>query len=259
MPFQHKDGLRYLTFDLLADLVHAVFTRHGGVSPPPWDTLNVGGTVGDDPQNVRENRIRAFLALERNPDSMFDSWLIHNTGVIYVDAPRDLTCKPPQADILLTDKPEVTLFMRYADCVPILLFDPVHRAIALAHAGWLGTMRNVARVAVDALRRGYGTDPSQVRAVIGPAIGPDHYEVGEDVVAMARTVFDEQADQVLIPHGDRWCFDLWQANRLQLRAAGVQQIEIAQICTACHLEDWYSHRAEWGKTGRFGVLLALPS
>ncbi len=259
MPFHRKNGLRYFTFALLADLPHAVFTRQGGVSPPPWDSLNVGGSVGDDLHNVYENRRRAFLTLERDPASIFDSWLVHDTGVIYVDAPRDLTLKPPQADILITHRPDVTLFMRYADCVPLLLYDPVQQVIAVAHAGWLGTVRNVVQATLEAMHRRYGTNPKQVRAAIGPSIGPDHYEIGADVIERVRSAFPEQASQVLIARGDRVYFDLWEANRLQLEAAGVQEIEVARLCTACHLEDWYSHRAERGKTGRFGVLLALPS
>jgi YfiH family protein len=257
MPFQNQNGIRYFTFDSLAGLTHAVFTRQGGVSPSPWDSLNVGGSVGDDLAHVRENRIRSYNALRRDPASVHDVWLVHGTDVVHADAPRDLSEKPPQADIITTDNPNVTLFMRYADCVPLLFHDSKKGVVALAHAGWLGTVRGVATATLTALRRRYGSDPRDVRAAIGPAIGPDHYEVGADVAEQVRAAFNSRADSLLEPRGDRFHLDLWQANRLQLEAAGVAEIEIAGICTACHTDDWYSHRAENGKKGRFGTLIGL--
>ena len=257
MPFHHKNGLRYFTFDNLAGLAHAIFTRQGGVSPAPWDSLNVGGSVGDDIVHVRENRIRSFNALGRDPASIHDAWLVHGTDVIHADAPRDLSLKPTQADIITTDNPRVTLFMRYADCVPLLFHDPKKGVVALAHAGWLGTVRNVAKATLDSLRARYDTDPRNVRAAVGPSIGPDHYEVGADVAEKIRAAFNSQADSLLEPRGEKFHLDLWQANRLQLEAAGVENVEVAQVCTACHLDDWFSHRAEKGKTGRFGALIGL--
>lgn len=257
MPFQYKDGIRYFTFDNLADLSHAVFTRQGGVSPAPWDSLNVGGSVGDDITHVRENRIRSFNALRRDPASIHDVWLVHGTEVVHAEEPRDLTLKPPRADIIMTDNPKVTLFMRYADCVPLLFHDPRKGVVALAHAGWLGTVRGVGKAALRAMHERYGTDPREVRAAIGPAIGPDHYEVGTDVAEQVQAVFGRRAESLLEPRGDRFHLDLWQANRIQLMDAGVPEVETASICTACHLEDWFSHRAEKGRTGRFGALIGL--
>ena len=257
MPFQHKDGIRYFIFDSLAGLSHAVFTRQGGVSPAPWDSLNVGGSVGDDITHVRENRIRSFNALGRDPASIHDVWLVHGTEVVHAEEPRDLTLKPPRADIIMTDNPKVTLFMRYADCVPLLFHDPRKGVVALAHAGWLGTVRGVGKATLKAMQERYGTDPREVRAAIGPAIGPDHYEVGTDVAEQVRAVFGRRAESLLEPRGDRFYLDLWQANRIQMMDAGVPEVEIASICTACHLEDWFSHRTEKGRTGRFGALIGL--
>jgi polyphenol oxidase len=257
MPFQDKNGIRYFTFENLAGVTHAVFTRQGGVSPAPWASLNVGGSVGDDITHVRENRIRSFNALGRDPASIHDVWLVHGTNVVHADAPRDLTLKPPQADIIMTSNPKVTLFMRYADCVPLLFHDPQKGVVALAHAGWLGTLRGVAKATLKAMQEHYGTDPRDVCAAIGPAIGPDHYEVGADVAEQVCATFGQRAESLLKPRGERYHLDLWQANRLQLEDAGVLQLETAEICTACNLEDWFSHRAENGRTGRFGTLIGL--
>ena len=257
MSFHHKNGIRYFTFESLAGLTHAVFTRQGGVSPSPWDSLNVGGSVGDNIVHVRANRVRSFDALGRDPASIHDVWLVHGTDVVHADAPRDLAEKPLQADIITTDNPKVTLFMRYADCVPLLFHDPKKGVVALSHAGWLGTVRGVATATLAAMRQRYGTDPRDVRAAIGPSIGPDHYEVGEDVAEKVRAAYGVRAESLLEPHGERFHLDLWKANRLQMEEAGVSEIEVAEICTACHTEDWFSHRAEKGKTGRFGALISL--
>jgi copper oxidase (laccase) domain-containing protein len=107
------------------------------------------------------------------------------------------------------------------------------------------------------MQAAFGSRPADIIAGVGPAIGPDHYEVGADVIARVRESFDAEAEALLPSHGDRTHFDLWAANRLLLEQAGVAHVEIAGVCTACHTHDWYSHRAEKGRTGRFGALIAL--
>jgi polyphenol oxidase len=261
MDFQTTDGVRYLTFDSFpSDVVHAVFPRQGGLSPAPWASLNLGGTVGDEAPRVRENRYRAFRALGRDPLSIFDVWQVHSADVVLANAPHPRFTIPPQfkADAIITDNPAVTLLMRFADCTPILLYDPQKRAVGIVHAGWVGTIKRTSGEAVKAMQAAFGSRPADLRAVIGPAIGPDHYEVGPEVEEAARYAFGAAA-KGLFQHnyGPKPHFDLWAANQLTLEQAGVEQIEVAGLCTACHPEDWYSHRAQKGKTGRFGALIAL--
>jgi YfiH family protein len=258
MPFASQNGLRFYQFDTL-EVRHAVFTRHGGFSHEPWKSLNLGGTVGDEIERVRKNRFLTFETLGCRPDSIFDVWQVHSADAVCADGPRKTDEPYQKADIILTDNPEVTLFMRFADCVPILLHDPRKRVIGLAHAGWLGTVRDVAGVTVETMRTRYGSNPSDIRACIGPSIGPDHYEVGQDVIVQAERVFGSDSSLVLPWHGSRVHFDLWKANQYLLERAGVRRIELAGICTACHTEDWFSHRAEKGKTGRFGALISLSA
>ena len=263
MPFDQSGEIRYLTFDSfkLNGIVHAAFTRRGGLSPDPWAALNVGGLVGDAPDRVAENRRRSFHALGRDPASMYDVWQVHGIEVVCADAPRDLVKPHLKADAILTDKPGVTLFMRFADCVPILLFDPYHRVVGLVHAGWLGTVRRVALSALEVMHSQYGSRMKDICAAIGPSICANHYEVGPEVADQVERAFGEQA--YLLLSRDHRCntvkfkFDLWAANRLILEQAGLEQIETSGICTACNPEDWYSHRGEKGKTGRFGVLIGL--
>ncbi len=219
----------------------------------------MGGSVGDDPDRVRENRSRAFATLNRPVGSIYDVWQVHSAEVVRTEKPRHPESPPIQADIILTDRPEVTLYMRFADCVPILLFDPRRGIVGLAHAGWLGTVRGVSGAAVGKMQEFYGSNPAEILAAIGPSIGVDHYEVRPDVTGQIRQVFGREAESLIEAREGKTYLDLWAANAVQLRAAGVGKIEVAGICTACHLEDWFSHRAEQGRTGRFGALIALQS
>jgi hypothetical protein len=258
MPFQSKEGIRYYQFENLGDgVTQAVFTRRGGNSPDPWAALNIGGTVGDDPERVCKNRQRALTALGCDPESVYDVWQVHGVNVVIAEAPRPPEKPHLQADVILTDKPGITLMMRFADCVPILLHDPLRKVIGIAHAGWMGTVRGAVRIAVEAMQAHFGSNPRDVRAAIGPSIGPDHYEVGLDVVMQVQQAFRQGASSLLNKRAGGIHFNLWAANRMILEQAGVKQIELAGVCTACHTEDWYSHRAEHGRTGRFGAVIAL--
>lgn len=264
MPFHQSDGIRYHTFESLEEtgIVHAIIGRQGGVSPQPWASLNVGGTVGDETARVQENRRRSFQALGRKFESLFDVWQVHGTEVVCTDSPRPPNQPHLKADVILTDQPGVTLFMRFADCVPIFLYDPIRQAVGLAHAGWQGTVKKTAAYAVKAMQARYCSRPQDILAGIGPSVGAHHYEVGPEVVEQVQQAFGSDAKELLkSPNGggenSGVQFDLWRANQLVLEGVGVQQIEVACICTACHLEDWYSHRGEKGRTGRFGALIGL--
>jgi len=262
VQFHQPDEVPYFTFPSFegAGITHAVFTRRGGVSPKPWDSLNVGGLVGDEMSRVVENRQRSFQAVGRSPESMYDVWQVHGREVVCAKVPRPLDQPHLKADVILTDQPGVTLFMRFADCVPVLLVDPVRRVAGIAHAGWLGTVRQTVAEAVKVMGEQYGSHPADILAAIGPSIGVHHYDVGPEVVEQVREAFGDDARSLLVhPNGnpDRVQFDLWKANHLTLENCGVRQIEVAEACTACSPEDWFSHRGEKGKTGRFGVLIGL--
>lgn len=259
MTFCEHSGLRYFQFDLFPsdEIVHGIFTRHGGVSSQPWQTLNLGGTVGDSRDNVIENRRRIFEAVERPVESIFDVWQVHSSDVVVTERPRPLDEPHTKADAIITNRTDITLFMRFADCVPILLYDPRQRAVGIVHAGWQGTIKKIAAKTVAAMQKAFGSRPEDILAGIGPSIGPDHYEVQDDVVQPALAAFNGLAAEVLVNRRKRTFLDLWTANRLTLEACGVKSIQVAEICTACNTHDWYSHRGEAGKTGRFGTLIGL--
>jgi YfiH family protein len=227
------------------------------VSPEPWNSLNQGGTVGDARENVVENRRRIFVDIQRPVESIFDVWQVHGTNVICADKPRPLETDHLKADAILTDKSSVTLFMRFADCVPVVLFDPIKKVIGMVHAGWMGTVNGVVRHAVKEMQNHYGSEPKQILAGIGPSIGPDHYQIRSDVKQQFESAFGREGDGLLISEGTSTYLNLWKANEYLLLSAGVEQIEIAEICTACDLGHWYSHRMEKGTTGRFGAVAFL--
>lgn len=240
-----------------AGVKHGVFTRLGGHSRPPWDSLNTGHTVGDDLEAVEANHDLIFAALGVRREDVVSPHQVHSTTVRVVDErSRGQVC--PETDALVTDAPNVVLMLRFADCVPILLYDPVRSVVGLAHAGWRGTVSGIADAVVQTMVHEMGCRLENIRAGIGPSIGPCCYEVGEDVAEAASSAFSD-VDVLLEsrPNG-RWHLDLWAANRRQLAEAGVRSIEVAGICTACRTDEWFSHRAEQGKTGRLGAVIGLP-
>jgi YfiH family protein len=259
MPFHQPDSIRYYTFDSIsaAGIKHAVFTRRGGLSPEPWESLNVGGLRGDDPHRVYQNRVLSFNTLDRAPESVYDVWQVHSSDVICTTGSRPASVRHRKADAILTDNPEVTLFMRFADCVPILLHDPIKNVVGIVHAGWVGTVKAIVSEVVATMRMAYRTNPSNVIAALGPSIAAHHYEVGDEVIDEVEASFGDDASSLLLHNDDQTFFDLWAANQLLLENAGIENVEKAGICTACNLRDWYSHRGERGETGRFGALITL--
>lgn len=160
-------------------------------------------------------------------------------------------------DTLLTGEPGVPILLRYADCTPILLYDPPHAAYGVIHSGWRGTVAGAVPAAIAAMGEAFGSRPADLVAGIGPSIGPCCYEIGDEVVAAVRLGFPE-GDRLLPHNGNgRRHFDLWSANRHWLRDAGVRQIEVAEICTACHMDEFFSYRGGRGRTGHFGALMML--
>ena len=258
------NGLAYYRFESLACFVesgemrHGVFTRLGGVSASPFATLNTAHTVGDAPAAVAENHRRICRAMDADLASIAGGYQVHGASVALI-GPQDRGRVRPATDVLLTDQPGIPLMQRFADCVPLVLYDPARRVLGLAHAGWRGTVRGVAVEAVRAMTQAFGSRPAEVVAGIGPSIGPCCYKVGPEVAAQVRAGFQEGESWLLSQASGPIHLDLWAANRQQLEASGVGQVEVAGLCTACHTEEFFSHRAEKGRTGRFGVMAVLSA
>ena len=255
----HANGLpyfRFTTFNSNGVQQHAIFTREGGVSPPPFNTLNLSVSVPDEKARVYANRRRAYGIYGRDTDTVVHAHLVHGAAVARVTQADNGTWIR-HVDGLITDEPGCALTMNFADCAPILLYDPQKRVAGLGHAGWQGAVKDLPGALVRAMQRHFGSDPAVLLAAIGPCIGPCCYEVGEAVISAAQRAFDEPASLLVDNGGQRPHFDLPQANRRNLEAAGVGQIEVAPLCTACRTDLFFSHRAERGRTGRFGAIFML--
>ncbi|MBI3974841.1 MAG: peptidoglycan editing factor PgeF [Armatimonadetes bacterium] len=237
-------------------VVHGFTTRLGGVSGPPYATLNLGRGVGDAPALVAENRRRALAALGAESAAHVEASQVHG-GEVAVVGRADRGRKVEGADGLVSAEPDVILAIHAADCVPILLWDPRRGAVGAVHAGWRGTAAGVAAAAVATMRQAFGTEPADLRVGIGPAIGPCHYEV-DTPVAEAFAAWP-CASSVLRPgRPGYWHLDLVEANRRMLEEAGVPDAQIwsSGSCTACHRHLFFSYRRE-GLTGRMGALIGV--
>jgi YfiH family protein len=255
---RESGGIVTYRFESLAleGLVHTVLTRLGGVSREPFNTLNVGRTVGDEEAAVAENHARVYAHLRLSAAQVTSPRQIHSNRVVAVSGAQAGSLIP-DSDGLATATPGVGLLLRFADCQPILLYDPVRHALALIHAGWRGVAQGIARRAVETMVQAFGSRPGDLLAGLGPAIGPCHYVVGDKVAAAMGYVLPQWSEAMSPLGEDQWRLDLSAANAQQLAAEGVQQIEAANLCTACHRDEFYSHRAENGQTGRFAVAAYL--
>ena len=223
-------------------LVHGFSARQGGVSAPPYDTLNMALHVEDDPAAVWENRRRYCAALGLSAERICTPRQVHGTEIVRVfrrDAGRGAR--------------------DYADCVPVLLYDPVHHAIGLVHAGWRGTVERIGAKTLARMTEEFGTRPADIIAGIGPSICADCYTVGDEVAAQFRRAFSHDAERIVVERDGKYHLDLWAANRLALEEAGIppQQIDSAQTCTSCDHTWFYSYRAAGGRTGRLAAVMEL--
>lgn len=251
-------GLKYYQFESFNEINHAIFTRKGGSSAAPFNSLNTGGNVGDSPKAVRANHEQMYHALKMDEARACTVWQVHSVDTIIANQPVKGRRWLAAADAMVTDKVGVPLSMRFADCTPIMFVDRVQGVIGVAHAGWRGTVNGMAAKTVQTMMQAYGCKPANIQAGIGPSISVSKYQVGEEVVEAARAYYHDIEGIIRRDPTDGTAyFDLWAANALDLQRVGVEQVEIVAICTASNTDEFFSHRAEKGKTGRFGALISL--
>ena len=255
-------GVPYHSFPHMGgwpNLTQAVFGRQGGASAAPFDSLNLSYAVGDDPAAVDENRARAVAAVGWEPDRIVSPRQVHGRHVEVVGRGSVSSAESLEADALVTNEPGVLLMMKFADCVPIVLWDPVHAVVGLVHAGWKGTMLGAPAAALEVMSQRFGSVPSDLLAGVGPSIGPCCYQVGPEVVRLAGEAFP--GTDLVRPGGDGSPhLDLWKANAETLSRAGIagDHLVVAGICTRCRRDLFFSHRAaRGGPSGRFGVVAGL--
>ena len=243
---------------------HAFTTRFGGVSEGIWTSLNLGENRGDDPEHVRENYRRLCAALDLPMDSLVFSRQVHGAEVRVVTAADRHTlfaAVPYEADALVTNQTGLTLTVFTADCVPVLLHDPVHGVIAAVHCGWRSS---VADILGNTLREmnALGAQPENIRAAIGPAISACCFEVGPEVPEALRSWLGADAEAYIRPEEGvegKFLVDLKGANRARLMQLGLKadSITVSDECTVCKSDKYWSHRATKGQRGSQASLISL--
>jgi len=255
-PFAGKPNdpfkIPYLQFPQLsqyADLAHAVFTRRGGVSPPPFDTLNTSFSTGDQEDRVGANlkRIKHAMGAKR----LIFMNQVHGTGIWVLRKARPhLSDQPVQADAVITDLQDVAIMVKQADCQAVILFDPGKRVVANVHCGWRGNTHDFLATVLKRMKTEFGVEPADLRAAIGPSLGPCCAEF-----VTHRKLFPQLFSRFMVRKD---YFDLWKISRWQLVEAGLSEdhIEIAGMCTRCRTDFFYSYRAE-KVTGRSATVAML--
>ncbi len=262
------DGVGFLQFPTLLELNfinHAFSTRIGGVSEGEYKSMNLNFKRGDDPEKVTENYKIFCNAAGFDFNSLVSSSQDHNTFVrnvtkadcgIGITRPHDIE----SVDALITNEPGVTLVTHYADCTPLLFADPEKKVIALAHAGWRGTIGKIGEAVVQQMHDDYGCDLTDIIAVVGPAIGPCCYEVDTPVFEEFASLTELKPAYFTksLGHG-KYLINLKETNRRMLMDAGLLSINItiSDVCTKCNSGLLFSHRASGGKRGGLIAMMCI--
>lgn len=245
-----KQGeIEWLEFELFAEfhnLAHGIFLRHGGVSEGPYHSLNLGGGSGDRHDLVEENRRRVLEVL--NVDKLASGHQVHGNEVAWIEADDQ---EVGECDALMTDKQNIGLLIKHADCQAAILYDPVHHAVANVHSGWRGNVKHIYQATIQKMKNVFGTKPKDLFVGISPSLGPDHSEFIHYQVELPEEFWSFQIRPQY--------FDLWAIARSQFEAAGVlpHHIEVAGMCTYANEHDFFSCRRQKKIHGHNGTLVML--
>lgn len=261
------DKLLYLTFPNLDDgkCVSAFTTRMGGVSRGKYASMNMSFSNGDNPHSVRKNYDILFGALGLDPEKAVFSQQTHTNNIRVVQE-RDigkgivLHRDYRNVDGLVTNLKGVALVTQFADCVPLLFYDPKNEVIAASHAGWRGTAQEIGKKTVEVMVGLFGCNPKNIQVAIGPSIGKCCYEVDTPVFSEFELLSDIPTKKIFEKKGpEKYMLDLWEANRLILESAGIKSknICVTDLCTCCNSQFFHSHRASGGNRGNLAAVIAL--
>ena len=254
-------SLEYSTADCLTGAAHCFSTRYGGVSEGYLSSLNLGVHRGDVYENVVKNYGILGSAVGFAPEQTVFPKQLHTDIIRVVDESHrgeGLFRETTQVcDGQITDRPGVALVAFTADCTPVLLFDPVRKAIGAVHAGWRGTAKGIAAKAVEAMVREYGCRPEHIRAAIGPCISQCCFETDEDVPRAMTEALGPEAMAAIVKKGDKYFVDNKACNAMWLRRAGVRTVDISPDCTVCDPDRYWSHRVTKGQRGSLAAVIML--
>ena len=253
------NGVEFMTSANI-DTTHAFTTRVGGVSGGIYESLNLAQKAGDTQENVKENYSLLCRALGISTDDIVCSTQVHGTHIRTVtrnDCNGLFKPNPNQADGLITKTPGVALMVFTADCVPVLLYDPVLKVAGAVHAGWRSTTANITGIAVQRMVEEFGCSPSDINAAIGPCISKCCFETDADVADALRETLPEFADECLTHFNNKYLIDLKEANRILLINAGVRDIKVSDECTSCLADRYWSHRKTCGHRGSQAAVILV--
>lgn len=233
-----------LYYSVSPEVVAFSTRREGGVSRGAYSAFNVNPYCGDNPLDVAQNRAILAQELRLDPQRLVIPHQVHGTKVTLVDG----TSSPEDVDALVTQTPGLCVCVNTADCIPVLLYDSVQRAVAAVHAGWRGTVADIVGKTVQFMQQHCGTSPANLHAVIGPGIGVKAFEVGDEVYdAFRQSGFPMDT---IAQREAKWHIDLWEANRWLLARCGVERIFVSGICTFQHQDEFFSARRLGIRSGR---------
>jgi hypothetical protein len=243
--------------------LHGFFGRVGGVSPPPFDSLNTGTSAGDDPHLVTENLNRIAKLIGTRSDHIIFLRQVHSDTILCItkNAPffENSPVLDPYGDGICTDRTDLILAVRTADCLPILLLDPIRPAVAIVHAGWRGTLKRILKKCLNEMYRLFDTNPEITRVAFGPGIRSCCFLVDKDVAEYFYEAFPLSNHLVSMACKGKWRVDLYRANACILLEEGVREEHLfyEPLCTSCHKESFFSVRADGEVTGRHLSLVRL--
>ena len=253
--------IRFDSLDRTGIVRHGFSTKKGGVSDGIYSTMNLGLNRGDDIENVKKNFKIMAQTLGVPYEKMVLSDQTHTVNIkkiSYDDAGKGLIKEKDYKDVdgIMTNENGIVLVTFYADCVPLFFLDPVKKVIALSHSGWRGTVNKMGKVTVEKMKQEYGCNPEDILACIGPSICQKCYEVSEDVALEFAEKFGN-SDMFYKKENGKYQLDLWMANEMVLKEAGIENIENRRICTCCNSEYLFSHRKTNGKRGNLAAFMML--
>lgn len=263
---REHNGVPFYTCTGFSHIPHGFSTRLGGVSPAPWDSLNLGVNRGDEPERVAENYRRFCSAIGTDSAAVVKHHQIHSTQVRPVTKTHILPPQLPttlEGDGLITDEPGLCLTVFSADCIPLLFFDPKRKVIAAAHAGWKGTALGIAAQTVKQMINEYHCCPSDILAAIGPGISRCCFETHQDVPDSLREYLGSDAEPLIHPLSQtgKYLVDLKGSNHLWLSRSGLlpEHIAVSDACTACDPNSFWSHRRLGTLRGSMAAMIQLPA
>ena len=260
----------YITFPKLDlykdDMIHGFSTRKGGVSQGYLGAMNLSFTRGDDRENVLENHRRFAQTLGYDEKKLVFSNQVHHTAfhkVTKKDCGKGIVRESDilEIDGLVTNEPGVPMITFYADCVPLLFYDPQHKVIAMAHSGWRGTVEKIGGKMVAYMHEEYGCDPDDIVCAIGPSICQKCYEVSEDVAQHFTDIFGDDYGEILLyrKENEKYQLNLQKACEITLLASGIRKehLDVTDLCTCCNPDWLFSHRASNGKRGNLAAVMMI--